>query len=36
VTDTPQNSEIVQEEIFGPVLVTLPFHDDAEGTGLDE
>jgi betaine-aldehyde dehydrogenase len=29
-----QRSEIVQEEIFGPVLVVLPFDDDDEGLRL--
>jgi betaine-aldehyde dehydrogenase len=34
VVDTAQDSEIVQEEIFGPVLVALPFDDDAQGLDL--
>lgn len=29
-----QTSEIVQSEVFGPVLVVLPFDSDAEGLGL--
>ena len=31
VTDAAQDSEIVQDEIFGPVLVALPFDSDDEG-----
>jgi betaine-aldehyde dehydrogenase len=31
VTDVAQDSEIVQQEIFGPVLVVLPFDDDDQG-----
>ena len=34
VTDATQDSEIVQEEIFGPVLVALPFDDDDEALRL--
>jgi betaine-aldehyde dehydrogenase len=34
VIDAAQDSEIVQEEIFGPVLVTLPFDDDGQGLEL--
>jgi betaine-aldehyde dehydrogenase len=34
VVDAPQDSEIVQEELFGPVLVVLPFDDDDEGLQL--
>ncbi|MGW0545664.1 gamma-aminobutyraldehyde dehydrogenase [Streptomyces altiplanensis] len=34
VADAPQDSEIVQAEIFGPVLVVLPFDTDDEGIGL--
>ncbi len=34
VTGAAQNSEIVQDEIFGPVLVALPFDDDAEALKL--
>jgi betaine-aldehyde dehydrogenase len=34
VTDAAQRSEIVQEEIFGPVLVVLPFDADEEGLAL--
>jgi betaine-aldehyde dehydrogenase len=34
VVNAAQDSEIVQEEIFGPVLVALPFDDDAEGLDL--
>ena len=34
VVDAPQDSEIVQEELFGPVLVVLPFDDDDEGIRL--
>jgi betaine-aldehyde dehydrogenase len=30
VTDVPQDAEIVQQEIFGPVLVVLPFDDEAQ------
>jgi betaine-aldehyde dehydrogenase len=30
VVDAPQDSEIVQEEVFGPVLAVLPFREDAE------
>lgn len=29
-----QSNEIVQSEVFGPVLVVLPFESDAEGLGL--
>ncbi|MDI5965292.1 gamma-aminobutyraldehyde dehydrogenase [Streptomyces sp. SL13] len=34
VTGAPQDSEITQGEIFGPVLVVLPFDDDDEGLRL--
>lgn len=34
ITDAHQSSEIVQEEIFGPVLVVLPFDSDDEGLAL--
>lgn len=34
VTDVAQDSEIVQDEIFGPVLVVLPFDSDEEGIRL--
>ena len=34
VTDAAQDSEIVQEEIFGPVLVALPFDHDDEAIRL--
>ena len=34
VVDAAQDSEIVQEEVFGPVLVALPFDDDADGLDL--
>jgi betaine-aldehyde dehydrogenase len=34
VTNAAQSSEIVQEEIFGPVLVVLPFDSDDEGLAL--
>lgn len=34
VVDAAQGSEIVQEELFGPVLVVLPFDDDDEGLRL--
>jgi betaine-aldehyde dehydrogenase len=34
LVDAAQDSEIVQEEIFGPVLVALPFDDDAQGLDL--
>ncbi|MFD3512241.1 gamma-aminobutyraldehyde dehydrogenase [Streptomyces sp. NPDC058657] len=34
IADAPQDSEIVQEEIFGPVLVVLPFDSDEEGIAL--
>ncbi len=34
VVDVPQDCEIVQEELFGPVLVVLPFDDDDEGLRL--
>jgi betaine-aldehyde dehydrogenase len=30
VTDVPQDAEIVQQEVFGPVLVILPFDDEAQ------
>lgn len=31
ITDARQDSQIVQEEVFGPVLVVLPFDTDEEG-----
>jgi betaine-aldehyde dehydrogenase len=34
VVDCAQDSEIVQDEIFGPVLVALPFDTDDEGLAL--
>ncbi|MEU2620273.1 gamma-aminobutyraldehyde dehydrogenase [Streptomyces sp. NPDC007157] len=34
IADAPQDSEIVQAEIFGPVLVVLPFDSDDEGIRL--
>ncbi|MER7761996.1 gamma-aminobutyraldehyde dehydrogenase [Streptomyces sp. NPDC097619] len=34
IVDAPQDSEVVQSEIFGPVLVALPFDTDAEGIAL--
>ncbi|MGR3875379.1 gamma-aminobutyraldehyde dehydrogenase [Streptomyces graminifolii] len=34
VTGVAQDSEIVQSEVFGPVLVVLPFDTDDEGIGL--
>jgi betaine-aldehyde dehydrogenase len=34
VVDAAQDSEIVQDEIFGPVLVVLPFDSDDEGIAL--
>ncbi|THJ64742.1 gamma-aminobutyraldehyde dehydrogenase [Arthrobacter echini] len=34
VTDVQQDSEVVQDEIFGPVLVALPFDTDDEGIDL--
>jgi betaine-aldehyde dehydrogenase len=34
ITDAAQDSEIVQEEVFGPVLVVLPFDDDDEAIRL--
>jgi betaine-aldehyde dehydrogenase len=34
VVDAAQSSEIVQDEIFGPVLVVLPFDTDDEGIAL--
>lgn len=34
VTGAPQDAEIVQSEIFGPVLVVLPFDSDEEGLAL--
>lgn len=34
ITGAPQDSEIVQAEIFGPVLVVLPFDTDDEGIRL--
>ena len=34
VVDAPQDSEIVRDEVFGPVLVVLPFDADDEGLAL--
>ncbi|NDK92280.1 gamma-aminobutyraldehyde dehydrogenase [Gordonia desulfuricans] len=34
ITDATQDSEIVQDEVFGPVLVALPFDTDDEGIRL--
>jgi len=34
ITDAPQDSEIVQSEVFGPVLVVLPFDSDEQGLAL--
>jgi betaine-aldehyde dehydrogenase len=34
IVDAAQGSEVVQEEIFGPVLVVLPFDSDDEGLRL--
>ena len=34
ITDVAQDSEIVQDEIFGPVLVVLPFDSDDDGIAL--
>jgi betaine-aldehyde dehydrogenase len=34
ITDCTQDSEIVQEEVFGPVLVALPFDTDDEAIAL--
>lgn len=34
ITGAPQRAEIVQEEVFGPVLVALPFDDDDEAIAL--
>ena len=34
VTDVAQDAEIVQQELFGPVLVVLPFDSDDEGIAL--
>jgi len=34
VTGLPQDAEIVQQEVFGPVLVALPFDTDAEAIAL--
>ncbi len=34
VVDAPQDSEIVQQELFGPVLVALPFDTDGEALAL--
>lgn len=34
ITGAPQDSEAVQHEIFGPVLVVLPFDSDDEGIAL--
>ena len=33
-TDARQDSEIVQKEVFGPVVVVLPFKDEAEAVKL--
>ncbi|MEV4925239.1 gamma-aminobutyraldehyde dehydrogenase [Streptomyces roseoverticillatus] len=34
ITGAPQGSEMVQDEVFGPVLVVLPFDSDDEGIAL--
>jgi betaine-aldehyde dehydrogenase len=34
IVDAAQSSEVVQDEIFGPVLVVLPFDSDDEGIAL--
>ncbi|MFF2850491.1 gamma-aminobutyraldehyde dehydrogenase [Streptomyces sp. NPDC058001] len=34
IADAPQHSEVVQSEIFGPVLVVVPFDSDDEGIRL--
>jgi betaine-aldehyde dehydrogenase len=34
ITGAPQDSEIVQREVFGPVLTVLPFDSDDEGIAL--
>ncbi len=34
VVDAAQNAEIVQQEVFGPVLTVLPFEGEAEGIRL--
>ncbi|MEV7615249.1 gamma-aminobutyraldehyde dehydrogenase [Streptomyces sp. NPDC089799] len=34
IADAPQDSEVVQAEIFGPVLAVLPFDTDDEGIAL--
>ncbi|MFF9201266.1 gamma-aminobutyraldehyde dehydrogenase [Streptomyces sp. NPDC014986] len=34
IADAPQDSEVVRSEIFGPVLVVLPFGTDDEGIAL--
>lgn len=34
ITGAPQRAEIVQEEVFAPVLVALPFDDDDEAVAL--
>ncbi|MFI8190352.1 gamma-aminobutyraldehyde dehydrogenase [Streptomyces sp. NPDC085946] len=34
IADAPQDSEVVQAEIFGPVLVVLPFDTDEDGIRL--
>ncbi|TGD90642.1 aldehyde dehydrogenase family protein [Mycolicibacterium sp. CH28] len=34
ITGAQQSAEIVQDEVFGPVLVVLPFRDEAEAIGL--
>ncbi|MFG3253558.1 gamma-aminobutyraldehyde dehydrogenase [Streptomyces sp. NPDC048172] len=34
IADAPQDSEIVQHEVFGPVLAVLPFDSDDEGIAL--
>ena len=36
IADLPQNSRVVQEEIFGPVLTVHPFHDEEEAIHLAE
>ena len=34
IADAPQGSEIVRDEVFGPVLAVLPFDSDDEGLAL--
>jgi betaine-aldehyde dehydrogenase len=34
VTDTDQKSEIIQAEVFGPVLTVMPFRDESEALHL--